>query len=434
MHSSAAELLAGNIEKIVITRPYVAVSGRTTGFDEISVNDIFNEVKSKLFKLEDLYITSSTRGAVDAADGLKELKELYKEAPEIGSPLQGDILNTIIRGARKGKFYLVSMPTGGGKSRLGVGDACNLAFPVYFDNDLLEWVERPYSEIVLVITTELEEEEIQTMIISWVSGVNEEVILNGNYTIEEEERVDKAIEIISHYRKNFHLERLPDPNINQIEATVRKHVLTNGVQNVFYDYIFSSPSLLSEYRDLKIREDVILMMLSTSLKDLAVELGVYIQSATQLSGEFENKRGIRNQSFLRGSKAVADKCDVGMITLWLGDEEKGIITKVVDATGCAMPNYVTDIYKGRRSRFRNVKVWSKIDLGTCRRTDILLTDSFYNPITDFIITKYEKLIPEELPTAAPVEEDVVDDSTEFSDSSIQVVKLEPKPKSRFEGF
>lgn len=29
---AASELLAGNIEKIVITRPYVAVSGRTTGF------------------------------------------------------------------------------------------------------------------------------------------------------------------------------------------------------------------------------------------------------------------------------------------------------------------------------------------------------------------------------------------------------------------
>ncbi|WP_236445144.1 PhoH family protein, partial [Escherichia coli] len=29
---AASELLAGNIKKIVITRPYVAVSGRTTGF------------------------------------------------------------------------------------------------------------------------------------------------------------------------------------------------------------------------------------------------------------------------------------------------------------------------------------------------------------------------------------------------------------------
>ena len=150
--------------------------------------------------------------------------------------------------------------------------------------------------------------------------------------------------------------------------------------------------------------------------------------------DFENKRGMRNQSFLRGAKAIADKCDVGMITLWLGDEERGIITKVVDATGCPMPNYVTDIYKGRRSRFRNVKVWSHIDLGTCHRQDILVTDSFYNPIQDFTVTKYEKLIADVKPAATPVKEIAETDLTEFSDSAITVEKPKPIPKSKFEGF
>lgn len=95
---------------------------------------------------------------------------------------------------------------------------------------------------------------------------------------------------------------MPDPNITQIEAVVRKQCLVNGVQNVFYDYIFSSPSLLNEYQALRIREDVILTMLSTALKDLASELNIFMMSSTQLSGDFENKRGIRNQMFLRGAK------------------------------------------------------------------------------------------------------------------------------------
>lgn len=39
---------------------------------------------------------------------------------------------------------------------------------------------------VLFITTELEHQEVQTMFIAYVSGVNEEKILNGKYdTIEE---------------------------------------------------------------------------------------------------------------------------------------------------------------------------------------------------------------------------------------------------------
>lgn len=55
-----------------------------------------------------------------------------------------------------------------------------------------------------------------------------------------------------------------------------------------------------------------------------------------------------------------------------------------------MPNYVIDIYKARRSKYKNVKIWSFVDLGTCRVEDLFITDGYYNPITDFEILKYEK--------------------------------------------
>lgn len=108
--------------------------------------------------------------------------------------------------------------------------------------------------------------------------------------------------------------------------------------------------------------------------------------------DFENKRGVRNQSFLRGSKAVADKCDTGMITMWLGEEEMNIISQVVNKLGCKMPNYVTDVYKGRRTKYKNVKIWSVVDLGVCKREDILITDGFYNPIEGFVVNKYDDCI------------------------------------------
>ena len=84
-------------------------------------------------------------------------------------------------------------------------------------------------------------------------------------------------------------------------------------------------------------------MLSTALKDLASELNIFMMSSTQLSGDFENKRGIRNQMFLRGAKAVADKCDVGVITTWMGQEETQIMQGLVSKLNCEMPNYVTDV-------------------------------------------------------------------------------------------
>lgn len=287
----------------ILNKNYSAIQER---FDNLSISDIFSEIKKKLFSLEENYVTSSTSGSSKASEHMKELKEQYKQTPEIGRPLQGEIYNTVVRGARKGKYYLRSAPTGGGKTRLMTGDACNLAIPIYYDTKKYEWVDKGYCEKCLIITTELDKDEIQTLLMAYVSGVNEDIILNGNYTVEEEERVDKAIEIINKFSDNLQLEKIPDPNITQVEAVVRKQCLVNGVQNVFYDYIFSSPSLLNEYQALKIREDVALMLLSTSLKDLATELNIFMMSGTQLSNDFESKRGIRNQTLLRGSKAVAD--------------------------------------------------------------------------------------------------------------------------------
>lgn len=369
----------------ILNKNYKTIQER---FDNLSVSDIFSEIKKKLFNLEEQYVTSSNSGSSNASDQMKELKEQYKLVPEIGCPLQGEIYNSVVRGARKGKYYLRSAPTGAGKTRLMVGDACYLAIPIYYDNKTKTWVDKGYSEKCLIITTELDKDEIQTLILAYVSGVNEDIILNGSYTFEEEERVDKAIKIINKYGDSLQLEKMPDPNITQIEAVIRKQCLINGIQNVFYDYIFSSPSLLNEYQSLKIREDVILVMLSTALKDLASELNVFMMSSTQLSGDFENKRGIKNQMFLRGSKGVADKCDVGVITTWIGQEELQIMQGLMNKLNCEMPNYVTDVYKARRSKYKNIKIWSRVDLGTCRVEDICITDGYYNPITDFEVLKY----------------------------------------------
>lgn len=59
--------------------------------------------------------------------------------------------------------------------------------------------------------------------------------------------------------------------------------------------------------------------------------------------------------------------------------------------GLKMPNMVTDIYKVRRGRYKSVKIWSYADLGTCRLEDIIITDGYYNPISNFTILKYEDL-------------------------------------------
>lgn len=357
-------------------------------FDNSSIKEIFDSVKKKLSNLEKSYVASSLNESSYASKGLKELISSFKIKPEIGPPLNGDIYNSVVQGARRNKYYLRSAGSGVGKTRLAVGDACALSIPFYYDWNTNQWIDRGHAEKVLFITTEVDRDEVQTMIAACVSGINERKILHADCTFKEIEVLDKAIEIIETFEDNFILDKIPDPSISQIEACVRNHVLVDGVNSVFYDYIFSSPSLLNEFADYRLREDVVLFMLSTALKDLAVELNIFMSSSTQLSGDFKNQRGIRDQSYLRGSKAIADKADVGSIIVRICDEEKAIISPICEQLGLPIPTHVIDVYKNRRSEYNQIKIWSRIDLGTCREEDILITTGYYEPIKDFNMIIY----------------------------------------------
>lgn len=88
------------------------------------------------------------------------------------------------------------------------------------------------------------------------------------------------------------------------------------------------------------------------------------------------------------SKAIADKADVGSIIVRICDEEKSIISPICEQLGLPMPTHVIDVYKNRRSEYNQIKIWSRIDLGTCREEDILITTGYYEPIKDFNMIIY----------------------------------------------
>jgi len=49
---------------------------------------------------------------------------------------------------------------------------------------------------------------------------------------------------------------------------------------------------------------------------------------------------------------------------------------------------VFHVYKNRRSKYKGVKLWSIADLGTCRITDLFVTNSKYEliPMKSTVIT------------------------------------------------
>ena len=297
----------------------------------------------------------------------------------MGLPLEGDIYNTVARGARLKKLYIDSASTGGGKSRRMVGNACKLAFPLRYDTKKKEWVNTGIENKVLYITTELEHAEVQTMVIAYVSGVDEDKILNHRYKDDEQERVELAIKYIENY-DNLIIEFLPNPSFASIQTIIRKHCLQDDVKFVFYDYIHISTGL-TQGRDKQTRDDIILMLLSDTLKNLANELNIHISSATQLNGTGDDGEA-RNESLIRGARSIIDKADVAGITLRLTQAEEELGSQLAFKLGVPTPNFITDIYKNRRGKWTNIRIWRYVDLGTCRVVDCFITNR-KNEVLDF---------------------------------------------------
>ena len=82
------------------------------------------------------------------------------------------------------------------------------------------------------------------------------------------------------------------------------------------------------------------------------------------------------------AKAIADKIDCGMVTAKVNQQELITLDKIIKERGIR-PNQVSDIYKMRRGRYNDVRIWSEMDLGTCRIKDLFITDVDFKPIEDF---------------------------------------------------
>lgn len=354
-------------------------------FNAMEIDDIFKHYEAKMSSLQGKYQNLMEKSCIHVGDSIEELYHELQTIPEVGLPMEGEIYNTVTRGARLKKFFIDSRPSGAGKSRSMAANAAKLAIPMFYNLETETWEHTGIENKVLYITTELEHAEVQTLILAYVSGVNEDKILNNKYSDNERERVELAIQYIQQYN-NIIIEFLPNPSIPTIQTTIKKHVLQEDVEYVFYDYIHIT-SGLTDGRDKNTRDDVILMLVSDCLKNLANELNIHISSATQLNGDYEEKE-IKNQNLIRGSKAIADKADIGTITLPMNAAELELGKALALKLGTYEPNFITDVYKNRRGKWTAIRIWRYIDLGTCRTTDCFVTDRKNEPI-DFNSTRVQ---------------------------------------------
>ena len=274
--------------------------------DNSTLEQIADKVDMKIDSIRMQFVDDAYGESVQAGEGVFDLINKFKEHPEVGVPLYGPLINTVTRGARLKKFYLRSAATGVGKSRSMIADACYIACNKIND-ETFGWISSGPAEPTLFITTEQELEEVQTMMLAFLANVNEEHILNAQYEGDEEERILEAAKILSN--APLFVEELPDFSLQDVENTIKKNIRDHDIKFCFYDYVHTSMKILEEITrrsgGVKLREDNILFMLSTRLKDICNQYGIFIMSATQLNADWKEAK-VPDQNLLRGAKSIAD--------------------------------------------------------------------------------------------------------------------------------
>lgn len=349
--------------------------------DNSSLEQIANKIDEKIEEIRAKYVDDVYGEAALAGEGMDDLITRLMEHPEVGVSMYGPLINTVTRGARLKKFYLRSAATGVGKTRSMIADACFIACNKIYDENF-GWIGNGTSEPTLYIATEQELEEIQTMMLAFLANVDEEHILNGKYVGDEEARVREAARIIKD--SPLYIEELPDFSLKDVEDTIKKNLRDHDVKYIFHDYIHTSIKILEEITrrsgGVKLREDNILFMLSTKLKDICNQHGVFIMSATQLNGDYQDAK-TPDQNLLRGAKAIADKIDYGSILLNVKDEDLTALDKILTSNVFEKPTIKMSVYKNRRGRYKGIILWCKANLGCCRIKPMFCTTYDYEMIS-----------------------------------------------------
>ena len=340
-------------------------------FEKLTIDDILFSLKTKVLKLENEFTQNEVTRTESAFTGIEDIIESANERLDIGVPVQGDILNSVISGARLGTLIIRSAASGVGKTRQAVGDACLIAYPFRYEPLYDKWVQTGSGRKVMFIATEQTIPEIQKMILAYLTCFNESKFRYGNFTKKEQRIIRQALWIMEQYKDNFFIVQMPAPRIDLVKNLVREQVLLHGIEYVFFDYVFICPSLLGEFKGISLRNDEILLMFSTALKELAVELNICMFTSTQVNANADTNKEILNESVIAGSRAIINKADIGMVVMRPTKQEIDFFA----SAGEPIPTIVTDIYKVRSGEWNQVKIWSIVDLGTLRKTDLYMTNS-----------------------------------------------------------
>ena len=367
----------------------ITIESQRKLLDEYSIQDIINHFKKKQLKVIAPFLNSEGRDSKKAGVGGHEQKEKWKQDTAWGIGYSSAYLTTALHGIRKRRFNVKSAGTGTGKTRTSIADIGYACAPYYYDKKLGKWCKNPNGIYngALYIGTEMELlEEIDPILWAYIADVPQDHIEFNMYEPGEEERVDKAIEILEH-EANIWFEYIPEYDASTLEEVIEMHKIEHNIEYVWFDYISASVELNSEFATqskakMTVREDQVLANLSKKLKDFTRRFDVSIDSFTQVTGDFKNESN-RDQTIVRGAKSIIDKCDGAMIAMPPTEKELKKVEPILrEMVNKPQPNLIYSLYKNRGGKHNKIKIWLYVDYSTMRVHDLFVTDYEYKLIKD----------------------------------------------------
>lgn len=349
--------------------------------DSASLEDIYTIINNKIDDIKLAYIDSTLDCGSSIADGIDEYIDSFAENPAVGYPFYDIYTTTVTCGARLGKFFLRSAATNVGKTRTMIADAGFIGCSQMYDIKEKKWITTGACQSCLFFATEQDLNEIQLSMVAFISGVEEDHIKMHQYFDGEWERVEKAKQLLKQSKIRFIC--MPDFSTDDIENVIKKNIREFQTQYIFFDYIHSSAKILTEIGGKTgvkaLREDNILFLFASKLKEIAVKYNVCVVSSTQLNTDYQTSE-TPDQNLLRGSKAIADRIDWGGILLETTSDDREKLSVFCKKNNLQMPNVKMSVYKSRANKWKGIYLWMIAEKGVCSYKTYFVTDWAYNVI------------------------------------------------------
>lgn len=344
--------------------------------DKMKMQEIFEHFTLKNLRIKDDFNIETEVKQFKAGQNISQLLDRAKEGMGYGYPTPNGMENSAFGGMIKGKFLLRSASTGGMKTSLAIADMIKVATPKYYKDN--EWHYNGVSVPSLFISTELEEDELNQLALSNLTGISRGKIKYGTFNKEERDLLEKAGEILA--ESPFYLVHIPDFSVEDIESIIERHVLDYDVQYVAFDYIQSTPKLMrttSELYGQKQNEPQVLLYLSSRLKTIAEKYNIFLESSTQLNKN-RKEDDKKDADSIYGSSAIANKIDTGILLFRVNDNMREKVSSFIEERGFGTEcNFARFIYKNRNGQ-PDIILWSHMDFSTVRETPLFATDYDYN--------------------------------------------------------